>query len=172
MRKSIINRSKKTSPLVRGMRGVSKSHHRLIIILYVLMLFASCKKQEVGPQCPTCQDEVVPTTLDVLIGCEGNFGWGNASLSSYNPTTNNTTNQVFSGVNGFSLGDVLQDLTEANGKLYITMNNSGKIVVIDTSDYTFLGEITGLTSPRYFKALNDATGYVSDLYANSKKVID
>jgi YVTN family beta-propeller protein len=79
---------------------------------------------------------------------------------------------VFQNVNGFGLGDVLQDISEANGKLYITMNNSGKIVILDTVDFAFLGEINGLTSPRYFKALNNSTGYVSDLYSNSIQVID
>lgn len=172
MNKTHTDKSKKTSPLERGMRGVSQSQHHIIIILFVLTLFASCKKQEVGPQCPTCQDEVIPTTTDILIGCEGNFGWGNASLSSYNPLNGDVTNQVFTGVNGFSLGDVLQDITATNGKLYVTMNNSGKIVVMDTSDYTFLGEIQGLNSPRFFEALNNSKGYVSDLYANSIQVIN
>ncbi len=164
------HKSKKTSPLERGLRGVSRSHH-LIFILLVLMMFSSCKKQEVGPQCPTCQEDVLPTTTDVLIGCEGNFGWGNASLSSYSPITKNVSNQVFQNVNGFGLGDVLQDMQEIEGTLYITMNNSGKIVMLDTADYTFQGEITGFNSPRYITAVS-GKAYVSDLYANSIQVVD
>lgn len=134
-------------------------------------MFSSCKKQEVGPQCPTCQEDVLPTTTDVLIGCEGNFGWGNASLSSYSPITKNVSNQVFQNVNGFGLGDVLQDMQEIDGTLYVTMNNSGKIVMLDTADYTFQGEITGFNSPRYITAVS-GKAYVSDLYANSIQVVD
>jgi hypothetical protein len=173
MIKSVQIHSKKNSPLKRVTRSASQILHRFFIpaILIALTLLNSCKKQEIGPQCPACQDEVVPTTTDVLIGCEGNFGWGNASLSSYNPITKNVSNQVFQNVNGFGLGDVLQDITEINGTLYITMNNSSKIVMVDTSDYSFKGEITGFNSPRYITSKNDKA-YVSDLYSNSIQIVD
>ena len=167
------NRSKKTSPLERGMRGVSQSPHQFLvaIIPLVFLLLTSCKKQEIGPQCPTCQEEVLATTTDILIGCEGNFGWGNASLSRYNPKTGIVSNQVFQNVNGFNMGDVLQEMKEVNGTLYVTMNNSGKIVMIDTSNYTFLGEITGFNSPRFMEAIANKM-YVSDLYADAIQIVD
>ena len=63
---------------------------------------------------------------DVLIGCEGNFGWGNASISLYNPTDNSITNTIFQNINGYAIGDVLQSITEYNGKLFVVVNNSGK----------------------------------------------
>lgn len=144
---------------------------RFLNILLLLAVFSSCKKQEVGPQCPTCEEEVVPTTTDVLIGCEGNFGWGNASLTLYDPVNQSTAQQVFQNVNGFSLGDVLQSFCQVEDKLYIIMNNSGKIEVIDTANYASLGTITGLNSPRFMVASN-GIGYVSDLYNNGISVID
>ena len=164
---------KKTSPLDRGMRGVSQSPRQFLITIIplVFLLLNSCEKQEVGPQCPTCQEEITATTTDILIGCEGNFGWGNASLSRYNPNTKIVSNQVFQNVNGFNMGDVLQDMKEVNGTLYVTMNNSGKIVMIDTSNYTFLGEITGFNSPRFMQALANKM-YVSDLYADAIQIVD
>jgi len=162
----------KTSPFKRGMRGVSLHPHLIFIPLIVTLLFlSSCKKQELGPQCPTCEEEINPTTKDVLIGCEGNYGWGNASLSSYSPITGNVSNQVFQNVNGFGLGDVLQDIKEIDGSLYLCMNNSGKIVVIDTANYAFLGEITGLISPRFMESVGSKM-YVSDLYADAIQIVD
>lgn len=144
---------------------------RSLFILAILFLILSCRKEEVGPQCPTCEEEVVATTSDVLVGCEGNFGWGNASITKYEPTSGIVTQQVFQNVNSFSLGDVLQSFCSWQNKLYIVMNNSGKIEVIDTASYSYQGTITGLNSPRYMAA-SGTMGYVSDLYSNGISIID
>lgn len=131
----------------------------------------SCRKQEIGPQCLTCEEEIIPTTSDVLIGCEGNFGWGNASITQYDPNNKIVAQQLFQNVNGFSIGDVLQSFCQSKEKLYIVLNNSGKIEIIDTADYSSLGSITGLNSPRYMVAKNNI-GYISDLYNNGVTIID
>lgn len=144
---------------------------RIIFIIFTLLFIFSCKKKEIGPQCPTCEEEVTPTTTDVLIGCEGNFGWGNSSITQYQPTSGVVTQQVFQNVNSFSLGDVLQSFCSWQNKLYIVMNNSGKIEIIDTVSYLYQGTITGLNSPRYMVTSGN-TGYVSDLYSNGVSVVD
>lgn len=135
------------------------------------MIAFSCKKEEIGPQCPTCEEEIVPTTTDILIGCEGNFGWGNASITSYNPNTQQTSPSVFQNINGFSLGDVLQNFYSWEDKLYIILNNSGKIEVVDTVSYTYQATISNLNSPRYM-VVENGIGYVSDLYSNGISVLD
>ena len=143
-----------------------------IFIVFVLG-FASCKKQEIGPQCPTCVDENITVKYDdVLIGCEGNFGWGNASISLFNPTNNSITNTVFQNINGYALGDVLQSMTEYNGHLFVVVNNSGKIEVLDTATYQKTATISGLTSPRYFCGINNSKAYVSDLFSNQIAILD
>ncbi|MCB9195544.1 MAG: YncE family protein [Flavobacteriales bacterium] len=144
---------------------------RNLIYIIVIAIAISCKKKEIGPQCPTCMNDVVSSSTDVLIGCEGNFGWGNASLTLYNPENFSTTQQVFQNVNGFNLGDVLQSFCQWQEKLYIILNNSGKIEIVDTSNYQYLGTINGLTSPRYMVTKGNI-GYVSDLYSNSITTID
>jgi YVTN family beta-propeller protein len=143
---------------------------RLIPIL-ALLVFLSCKKEEVGPQCPSCVEEVVPSTSNILIGCEGNFGWGNASITLYDPSQNEVTQQLFQNVNGFAPGDVLQSFCQWEDKLYIILNNSGKIEVIDTASYAYQTTITGLNSPRYM-VTKGTSGYVSDLYSNGISVLD
>jgi len=146
--------------------------HSLYIFALFTVVFISCKKQEIGPQCPTCVEDVVVKYNDVLIGCEGNFGWGNATLSLYNPTDTSITNSIFQNINGYALGDVLQSMTAHNGNLYVVVNNSGKIEILDTASYQKTASITGLTSPRYFCGINNTKAYVSDLYSNQISIID
>lgn len=144
---------------------------RILVAIFTLTILYSCKKQEVGPQCPTCEEEIIPTTSDVLIGCEGNFGWGNASITQYDPNNKLVAQQLFQNVNGFALGDVLQSFYQVDEKLYIILNNSGKIEIIDTADYSSVGSITGFNSPRYMVSKN-GIGYISDLYNNGVTVLD
>jgi hypothetical protein len=141
------------------------------IILILAVACIGCKKKPVGPQCDTCDTLPVVSYKDVIIGCEGNFGWGNASLSLYNPETNTVNNSVFTAVNGISLGDVLQSLTLINGRLYAVVNNSGRIVVLDTANYILQITMTGFVSPRYIVG-NEHLAFVSDLYAKKVYQID
>jgi DNA-binding beta-propeller fold protein YncE len=81
-------------------------------------------------------------------------------------------NNVFYKANYTKLGDVACSMTIYNDKGYITINNSGKIYVINTRNGRFEGKITGLTSPRYVQILNDTKGYVSDLYLTEITIIN
>lgn len=101
----------------------------------------------------------------VYIVNEGNFMYGNSSLSFYNPDTKRVYNQVFQARNGAPLGDVAQSISIWNNQAYIVVNNSGKIYVVDSSTSEFKGSITGLSSPRFVHFVNSDKAYVSDLYA-------
>lgn len=146
---------------------------RKIIVIYVFAFsFFACKKKEVGPQrvdgAPYYQQE----GSKVIVGCEGNFGWGNASMSVYNTETKVNANQVFNTQNHLPLGDVFQSATLFNGDLFIVVNNSNKIEVVDTTNFMSKGTITGLTSPRYFMGISHSKAYVSDLYANAITIVN
>jgi DNA-binding beta-propeller fold protein YncE len=140
-------------------------------IVYLLLFVFSCKKKEIGPQLVN-DSQFSQSEKSVIIGCEGNFGWGNASISVYNPNEKTINNDVFKTVNGFGMGDVLQSISEINDKLYFIINNSGKIVVTNKSTLNYETEITGFTSPRYIQQVSATKAYVSDLYANKIWIID
>ncbi len=108
----------------------------------------------------------------IVIVNEGNFTMSNASLSFYDFESGQTIDQVFYLVNGFKLGDVAQSAIELDGKIFVVVNNSGKIVVLDSKTFKFQGEIAGLVSPRYILPVDDSLAYVTDLYSRSLSVVN
>jgi DNA-binding beta-propeller fold protein YncE len=127
----------------------------------------------------SCSDEPVETIffdLDtengIFIACEGNFMYGNGSLSFYHPEKKEVTNHLFQARNNAPLGDVVQSLARKGNSLFIVVNNSGKIMVTDSRTIEFKGTITDLTSPRYIHFISESKAYISDLYATSVTVFN
>ena len=61
-------------------------------ILTLIVISFSCKKKEVGPHRIDGAPYYKEAGNKLVIGCEGNFGWGNASLSLYNTDTKTVAN--------------------------------------------------------------------------------
>ena len=81
--------------------------------------------------------------------CEGNYMYGNASLSYYDPDTRQVQNEVFARSNAFPIGDVVQSMVMHDGLGWVVVNNSGVIFAIDPATFREVRRITGFTSPRY-----------------------
>jgi len=148
--------------------------NNILIILVLGSLFIGCKKQL---PIPVNVNEHNPFDTAISINGvyilnEGNFGWNNASVTYYNAETKAVSENIFHTANGFSLGDVTQDIYKDGDKTYIVINNSGKIEVVNTGDFKSITTINGFNSPRYFLKVNLSTAYVSELYQNKIYVVD
>lgn len=120
---------------------------------------------------PAALNPVKP--IDYLIVCnEGNFMFGNASISLINLKTGEVVKDIYQQTNGTGIGDVLQSISEINGKYYAVVNNSQKIVVLDTADFKLKATISSLTSPRYIFHIGNNNALSTDLYSNSIHKID
>ncbi len=142
--------------------------HRLLGLL-VLIAFVGCN-DPVTPEPPA--PPPIASDYRILVGNEGGFTFGNASISLITPATGMITNEVFQSANGRPLGDVLQDARLIDGNLWLVLNNANRIEIVDTSDYSVIQSITGLTSPRYVEPVAPGKVYVTDFQADSVHIID
>jgi len=135
-------------------------YRKLIYLIGSIILFTaySCKKP-VAPEPVKYQK-----SKGVFICNEGNYTFGNATLSFYDPETETVENEIFYNANNLPLGDVCLSVTIKDTSGFLVINNSGKLIVINTNTFQHIATITGLTSPRYIQIISDTKAYVTDLY--------
>lgn len=105
---------------------------------------------------------------------EGTFGFGNSSLHFINlkDESKNTGNDLFFNANNRKIGDVFQSLNLINNNLWLVINNSGKIEVINPQNFKSIASIKNLKSPRYTLEVMTGKVYVSDLNSNFINIIN
>tara|TARA_R100000908_G_scaffold45503_4_gene21774 strand:- start:69335 stop:70597 length:1263 start_codon:yes stop_codon:yes gene_type:complete len=110
----------------------------------------------------------------VIVGNEGNFGSGNATLTNYLVENNSANDGVFLEANGTGIGDVVQSLSWINGSIYVVVNNSQKIVVLDPETFQQTGQISlgENASPQQIMQVSESKAYVTDLYASLAYVVN
>lgn len=138
---------------------------RLIILFLLAMLMSSlhtsCMKWEYG-----IEEEFATSGDGLFITCEGNFQYGNASLSYYDPSKKVVENDIFNRANAMKLGDVAQSMVIRGDVGWVVVNNSHVLFAIDINTFKERGRITNLASPRYIHFLSDEKAYVTQLWDN------
>lgn len=136
---------------------------KLIIALLLLLpvLLVGCKKDKPPVQPLETTPTTTATTHYILVCNEGQFNTGNASVSRIE-TNGTCTVDMYKAANNKPLGDIAQSIIAIDNKYYIAVNNSGKIEVVNTSDFKNIATIQGLISPRYILPIGNNRAYVSN----------
>ncbi|MBR3744171.1 MAG: YncE family protein [Bacteroidales bacterium] len=108
----------------------------------------------------------------LFVMCEGNYMYGNASLSYYDPDTRQVQNEVFARSNAFPIGDVVQSMVMHGGLGWVVVNNSGVVFAIDPATFREVRRITGFTSPRYIHFLDANRAYVTQIWDPRIYIVD
>ncbi len=150
--------------------------NRLYWALNILMALATaaCDVTE-----PDEQGAVPAATAGIYVLCEGVWGQGNASLWYSSTSFDSVSGNIVNALTGEDLGDTGQSLYQHDNILYIVLNASNKIVMLDLSGDTIAVagsvDLPG-ASPRemvivgdraYVSAWNLAGLAVIDLITNS-----
>ncbi|RQO30889.1 hypothetical protein DBR32_09245 [Taibaiella sp. KBW10] len=139
-----------------------------LVILLCSTVFFSCVKDKPNPG----DKGQITTERKIVIANEGVFGNGNASLSYIDVSKHSIVNNVYSNQNnGSLLGDVFQSMTVVGDKLYLIINNSNKIVVVDKNTFTKQTEIS-IPQPRYMQVAGNNRAYVTNMYGNKIYIVD
>ena len=132
-----------------------------IISLALCLCLTACMEWDYG-----LEEEFNASGEGLFICNEGNFQYGNATLSYYDPTTKTVHNEVFYRANAMKLGDVAQSMVILDSIGWVVVNNSHVIFAIDINTFKEVGRITNLTSPRYIHFLSDEKAYVTQIWDN------
>ena len=112
------------------------------------------------------QEDINLPAQGLFITNEGNFQYGNATLSFYDPVSKKVENELFYRANAMKLGDVAQSMVIRDGIGWVVVNNSHVIFAIDINTGKEIGRIVNLTSPRYIHFLSDEKAYVTQIWDN------
>jgi hypothetical protein len=136
-----------------------------IALLAFTIFFSSCT-----------DDEVIETgkfETGTFIVNQGTFGAGTGTITF--SKDNEVIEDVYAAQNpGLVLGNIAQAIHKFNGKYYISVNNAAKIVLVESNDFKFKGEIK-LDLPRYFESTNNklyVTSWKNDFQSGFINLID
>jgi YVTN family beta-propeller protein len=114
---------------------------RLIKFIFILLLIVGCKKKN-----PTkVDDSKLDSSLlknGMLVLCEGLFQQNNATISWVDFSNNITDDLFFTNKTGRLLGDTGNDMKIYGGKIYVVVNVSSTIEVLDKSNGKSLKQIS------------------------------
>ena len=142
--------------MLRIMRFWNFLKDNVLWVLLLPLLAASCHRPEPEPE---PQPDTYANGLFVLN--EGLFQMNNSTLSFYHFKDGTFTENIFLDVNHRGLGDVGNDLQQYGSKLYIVVNNSNIVEVVDINTVQSLKTINlPQKQPRYVAFL-DGKAYIS-----------
>ena len=120
--------------------------HKMLFCIF-LPLFVACDDMEDKPDpAPAVEGNTAETgTAELYILSEGLFNLNNSSLAQYTFKSSKLTKNYFKDINKRGLGDTANDIAIYGSKLYVVVNVSSTIEVIDFHTGNSIKQIPMLT---------------------------
>ncbi len=128
-------------------------------ILLVAILASNCNN-DTG-NVPGLEDLPGKFENGVFIVNEGPFQTGTGTVGFFDRETEVIDREIFQSANGRPLGNIVQSLQVHDTLVFIVVNNSNKIEVVNLDDFSSVEVIENLPLPRHFVGFNSGKGYVS-----------
>jgi YVTN family beta-propeller protein len=132
----------------------------LIIASALSLTLASCHKDKV------VKPVVTPVTDGFYVLNQGGYTDNNSSLSFYSYTTKQVTPDIFASANGGGLGDTGNDIEIYGSKMYIIVNYSSYIDVVDPTTAKLIKQIK-MFNGAVAREPRDVVFYKGDAYVSS-----
>lgn len=150
------------------MKTINYNFKSLLIAAIAVLTISSCTKDEEYQELP-------PVRSGFYILNEGGFQSNNASLSYYNLENGSVVNNFFGQKNGRGLGDTGNDAQIYGSKMYIVVNASNTVEVVDAKSVKSIKQLDFKNNgvgrqPRYI-VFNKNKAFVSS-YDGTVAVID
>lgn len=123
------------------------------MIVFSWVLFSSCERID-DPKKSNI------SASGVYILNEGNFGSGNGDVSFFSMDSLTMVNNLSLSANGFSVGDIVQDMLICDSIAIVVVNNSNKLRVFKLNTFEWIKDIL-LEQPRFIVRVTDSLAYVS-----------
>ena len=130
-----------------------------------VIVSSSCSKAPIREQShnPVDTTKTVSYENGIFVINEGNYNWGNASVTYIENKSNTLVQDIFRKSNNRSLGDVAESMKIANNLGYLVINNSNRIEVVSLVDFKSVATISGFNAPRFLEIVDSTKAYVTNL---------
>lgn len=117
---------------------------RYFLLLVLPLLLVACDSTTDPPPDECFEGDCLPPPATVFVGNQGNFTAGDGSVTVYDPERDAATEPIT------GLGSIVQSVTAAFGRLYVTANTGGRVEVYETTSgsYERVGRVE-VENPRY-----------------------
>jgi YVTN family beta-propeller protein len=90
-----------------------------------------------------------------------NEGSAESTVSFLSTDSSKIYNNIYYSANAGSLGQYAQSATYYDGKYYLMVSGSDKVVIVNQLDFTKKDTISGLIKPRYMQVINSQKAYIT-----------
>jgi hypothetical protein len=150
-----------------AIKGSFQIYFRNFFLLLAVIIALSCCQKNIDEIVEPGGEEppIVPESYEngIFIVNEGNFNWGNASISFINGKDYLVQNDIYQLANKRNLGDVAESMKIFNNMGFIVVNNSNCVEVVSLKDFKSIKTITGFNSPRNIEIIDSNKAYVTNM---------